>query len=69
MSTNIRPTKMNTTDNPRDFVEKLDALIKLRSKIQTGAVEEQAELLKRDLTDYLLLNDKRPGIFVKGDNQ
>lgn len=66
----MNPPKPNPL-NPRDFVERLDALIKIRISQQVNPLEhpslhEQAELLKRDMTDYLLDIDKRPGIYVKG---
>lgn len=53
--------------NARDFVELLDELIKARS---TEALPdpERIELLKRELTDYLLATDPRKGIYVTGDH-
>lgn len=61
---------MNTTNNARDFVDKLDALIQLRSAQAVNpliqpSLNEDCEVIKRNLTDFLLLADKRGGIFVK----
>ncbi len=60
--------------NPRDFVELLDEFIQLRADMvirvfNRNEYEEKCELIKRQLTDYLLDIDKRPGVYVKGENE
>jgi len=58
--------------NARDFVDLLDELCKLRAQqvvfVCDTRFDEQCEIIKRQLTDYLLDIDKRPGIYVRGDN-
>lgn len=68
------PDKPQSPLNPRDFVELLDALIIARtefplSKAMTAFNNERIEIVKRQLTDYLLDIDKRPGVYVKGENE
>jgi len=60
--------------NPRDFVELLDELIKKRTMHPYNPMDafnrpQEIEILKRQLTDYLLDIDKRPGVYVKGENE
>lgn len=61
--------------NPRDFVDLLDALVQDRIAQSNMAgcdkltMQERIEVTKRKMTDYLLDIDKRPGIYVKGENQ
>ncbi len=62
-------------DDARDIVEAIDCLIALRldtllkspgEKHKTDkSTEEQIELLKRCITDYLLVTDPRAGVFKK----
>ena len=57
--------------NPRDFVDLLDELIKLRIGLSQYTTFDQrnwerCEIIKHQLTDYLLEIDKRPGVYVKG---
>lgn len=63
---------INQSINPRDFIERLDSLIKLRveaSHCINPTVEEECEILKRELTDYLLETSAQHGIYAKGDKQ
>ena len=60
--------------NPRQFVDMLDELIVRRILFHEGAgidrdAAEEIELLKRHLTDYLLVNDKRGGLYVQGEHR
>ncbi len=54
--------------NAREIVELIDDLIKTRIAEEQG-VEfkpgDRAELIKRRITDYLLVTDPRAGVFVK----
>lgn len=56
----------------REFVDELDtligAMIKAHQEGMDDAREEQIEVIKRQLTDYLLETDPRKGIYVKGDH-
>jgi hypothetical protein len=50
----------------REIVDMLDALIVRRIRQQyDDRPDEEAEVLKRAITDYLLQTDPRPGIYVK----
>lgn len=60
------PNERGSHINARDFVELLDGLIKARSNVNPDP--EQIEVLKRELTDYLLATDPRKGIYVTGDH-
>lgn len=75
-----RPSQMNA----REFVDALDRLICLRARADlleadctTGDeflnrmknIEEECEMVKRQLTDYLLAADGRKGLYAKGPNE
>ena len=60
MKNNFKQRAANT--NARDFVEMIDKLIAMRI-VDSGG--ERVELLKRDMTDYLLATDPRGGIAVE----
>ena len=57
-------------ENARDVVEAIDELIKLRATMSdywtSSSKEEQCELLKRRITDYLLVTDPRSGVYQTG---
>lgn len=49
---------MNTTDNARDFIDTLDALIQLRAAQAVNpliqpSLNEDCEVIKRNLVDYI----------------
>jgi len=56
-------------DNARDIVEAIDQLICRRMVMSkywtTKSQDEEVELLKRKITDYLLVTDPRAGVFRK----
>ena len=56
-------------DNARDIVEAIDQLICQRLKMKeywtSSEQDETVELLKRRITDYLLVTDPRAGVFRK----
>jgi len=69
----IRKSKIST-DNPRDIAECIDQLIRERiggALIEFGLAtetgphdrSERIELLKRRISDYLLVTDPRKGVF------
>ena len=74
---NPRPSQLNA----REFVELVDQLIMLRvamnmldlSNYQQDRIhsrmEEECEVLKRSLTDYLLAADSRKGLYAKGEHE
>lgn len=49
----------------REVVEAIDLLIQMRL-LQGRHCPEEMEIVKRELTDFFLHIDKRPGIYVKG---
>lgn len=54
-------------DNAREIVELLDDLIKTRIAEEQGVTfhPDRAEIIKRRITDYLLVTDPRAGVFRK----
>ena len=50
--------------NPRDFVELLDKLIKLRVEFPLSESDD-VEMIKRQMTDYLLETSAKKGIYFK----
>lgn len=58
-----------STENAREIVDALDELIKIRVQMRTlgySYQEEQCELIKRRITDYLLMTDPRGGVYQTG---
>lgn len=56
-----------------DFVEALDQLIKLRLKREIGpplygSKDEEFEILKRQMKDWLRRNSSASGVYVEGDH-
>lgn len=67
---NIEPNRPASFDNPRDFVGKLCELIELVNPPLHPIMFEQGrqdkiEMIKRELTDYLLAADGRKGVYYK----
>lgn len=66
-----KPSQMNA----REFVERIDELIRYRLRKEVGPTQfpdagnEHTELLKRELTDYLLAADARGGLYAKGPHE
>jgi len=62
-----------STDNAIDIVDAIDELIQMRlNAVTPGATtqlirrwNERAELLRRKITDYLIVTDPRKGIYFK----
>jgi len=57
-----------TCCNPRDVVEAIDEMIALRLAIRDelepeAQLEERIEVLKRMITDYLLVNNIQKGVY------
>ncbi len=52
-------------DNPRDIVEAIHQLILLCIVQQVNGIpsQDQIEVCKRQITDYLLVTDPRAGVF------
>ena len=67
--------------NAREFIDLVDKLIELRvtmnmldlSNHQQDRIhcrmDEEAEVVKRQLTDYLLAADRRKGLYAKGEGE
>lgn len=67
-------SKYQSNDNPRDIAEVIDDLIKIRVEQMANhnfsrATENDCEVLKRRITDYLLATDTRSGIFSDGKKE
>lgn len=62
-------------DNPRDIAEAIDNLACLRVRQKTMsvgpreslAIDDTCEILKRRITDYLIVIDPRKGVFKHGE--
>lgn len=69
----------NPACTPREFVDLLDHLIQKRitelanprevPRVDSRQLFEEAEVVKRQLTDYLLVNSKEVGIVVQGEHR
>lgn len=62
-----------STENARDIVDALDGLIKIRIRQSMGndlpVLNEECELIKRRIVDYLLVSDGRIGVYQTGPRQ
>lgn len=65
------PWERHSQLNNREAVDLIDQLISKRIEQALSKYpypDEPIELIKRQLTDYLLATDSRKGVYVKGDN-
>lgn len=57
--------KMKLNQNPREMVDLIDELIKLRVAAPSYQNSSDIEQVKRDMTDYLISTDPRKGVFYQ----
>lgn len=61
-----KPKPPASKADAQDAVQIIVDLIDLHSRNHCGCFDEQIEIAKRALTDYLLAIDPRPGWYFKG---